>query len=86
MKNIILNYIKKITINNINDFAIKHNIILNNNELIILHNILKNNYEDILTGNDEKIMKYLQVNIHRNSYDKIISLYKSYKEKYKNYL
>lgn len=86
MKNIIVNYINKITLKNIYDFAYKNNIILNDNETEILYNILKNHYEDILAGNDEFIMKYLKEKFDKNNYNKIINIYSIYKNKYKNYL
>ncbi len=86
MKNIILSYINKISIDNVNDFAYKNGITLSTYELNILYGILKNNYEDILSGKDENIRKYLKENISSNNYDKIINMYNIYKRKYKNYL
>ncbi len=86
MKNIILSYINKISMDNVNDFAYKNGITLSTHELNILYSILKNNYEDILAGKDENIMKYLKENISSNNYDKIINMYNIYKRKYKNYL
>ena len=85
MNSLIKQYINKITINNINDFAVKHNIILNKKELGILYDITKNHYEEVLKD-DSKIKEYLKQTINTDNYNKIIDLYEIYKEKYLNYL
>lgn len=85
MNSLIKQYINKITINNINDFAIKNNIILSKKELDIFYDIIKNHYENILS-NEKDIKNYLKQNITKENYEKVIPLYESYKEKYSNYL
>lgn len=85
MNSLIKQYINKITINNINDFAVKNNIILNKKELGILYDITKNHYEEVLKD-DSKIKEYLKQTINTDNYNKIIDLYEIYKEKYLNYL
>lgn len=86
MKNIIISYINKITINNINEFAIKNNIYLSENELKYIHKTIKENYDQILKGNDEEIIDNINQNIKHPNNIKIINLYKTYKSKYQNYL
>lgn len=86
MHNLIKQYIDKLTINNINDFAKKNNCFLNKKELNLLYTIIKNNYQEILKGNDKEILETLKTNISKENYTKIISIYKTYKTKYQNYL
>ena len=84
--NLIVNYINKVDINTINDFAIKNNIFLNKKELDIIYDILKNRYEEVLYGDDSKVRKYLKENLSLDNYERIINLFDEYKEKYDNYL
>lgn len=86
MDSLIKQYVNKMTINNINDFAVKNNINLCENELNLLLNIVKNNYQDILNGQDEIVKKKLKENLAEENYQKIIKLYAEYKEKYQGYL
>ena len=86
MNYLIGKYIENISITNINQFAQKNNIFLTENEQNIFLDIIKNHYQDILTGNDEKYITYLKVNLNKDTFTKVISLYKLYKEKYQNYL
>ncbi len=84
--NLIVNYINKVDINTINDFALKNNIFLNKKELDIIYDILKNRYEEVLYGDDSKVRKYLKENLSLDNYERIINLFDEYKEKYDNYL
>ena len=86
MNSLIKQYINKLTINNINDFAVKNNIILNEKELNILYEITKNHYEELLKGNDTKIANYLKENLTEENYIKVTNLYDEYKTKYQGYL
>lgn len=85
MNFIIKQYIDKITINNINDFAKKNNCFLNENELNIIFYIIKNKYNDILNG-DESFITLLKTNLSQTNYNKIIKLYNEYKIKYQSFL
>lgn len=85
MNNLLKQYVNKLTINNINDFAIKNNINLNKNELKFIHNLIINNYEQII--NDiEPFKNIIKQNLTDENYHKILKLYDDYKDKYKNYL
>jgi len=86
MNTLIGQYVNKLTIDNINDFALKNNINLNEKELNILLDVAKNHYQDLLNGNDEKIKEYLKSNLTNENHEKIINLYNQYKEKYQGYL
>lgn len=86
MNSLIGQYVNKLTINNINDFALKNNINLSENELNVLLNVAKNHYREVLNGNDLEVINYLKDNLSKDNYDKIISLYNKYKNKYQGYL
>lgn len=86
MNTLIGQYINKLTIDNINDFALKNNIKLNEKELNILLDVAKNHYRDLLDGNDEKVKEYLKNNLTDENFEKVTNLYNEYKEKYQGYL
>jgi len=85
MKNLIKNYIDLLSIEKLEQYALKNNINLNKNELEYLLSLVKNNYEDIIK-NDEKYLKEIKNNISASEANKIIKLYFKYKNKYKGYL
>jgi len=86
MNSLIGQYVNKLTIDNINDFALKNNIKLSVKESNILLEIAKKHYRDLLDGNDEQIKEYLKQHLTNENYEKITSLYNEYKEKYQGYL
>ena len=79
-------YINKITLNNINDFALKNNINLNKKELNILFDVVKNRYKEVLYDDDSLVKSYLHDNLSAENYDKVIRIYDDYRIKYGNYL
>lgn len=85
MKSLIKNYIDLLSIEKIEQFALKNNINLTNYELEFLLNLVKTNYENIIK-NDEKYLKEIESNISSSESKKIIELYVKYKKKYKGYL
>lgn len=86
MDYIIEKYINNITINNINDFALKNNIVLTEKEQKIFYDIVKNHYKEILSGNDTKIIKKLSNELDNSTFNKVMNLYEFYKAKYRGYL
>ncbi len=86
MNTLIKQYINKITINNINDFAIKNNINLNEKELNILYDVIKQRYEEVLYQDDSVIKSYLKEHLTSENYDKVIKLYNEYRKKFGDYL
>lgn len=85
MNYIIEKYINNITINNINDFALKNNIILTKKEEKIIYDIIKNHYKDILSGNDKPYIELLKKEFNENTFTKVITLYNKYKTIYNNF-
>lgn len=84
-KFIIKKYIDKLSIQNINNFALNNNIVLTEKELEYMYNLIKNNWEQILS-NDDSILLKLNGNVDNKSIKKIEKLYYEYKKKYKDYL
>lgn len=85
-KFLIAQYINKLSIEDVNNFAIKNNIYLEKNELDIIFKTLKNNWETILYHNPKPIFDNLKTKLNPNSYQKGLVLYQTYYEMYKNYL
>ena len=85
-KKLIENHIKNLTKKDIIDYSKNENINLNNNEIDIIFNYIKNDYKTLLYGDSSYIFKDLKNRINPTSYQKIKSLYDTYKDKYKNYL
>ena len=86
MNTLIGQYVNKLTIDNINDFAVKNNIKLNEKELNTLLDVVKNHYRELLDGKDEKVKEYLKNNLTNENFEKVTNLYNKYKEKYQGYL
>ena len=85
MKGLIKNYIDKLDISKLSEFAVKHNIELNNSELEYLLNLAKNNFDDIL-ANEDKYLNFVKNNINPTAFIKVRDLYLYYKNRYKGYL
>ncbi len=85
MKSLIKNYIDKLDINKLKEFANKNEIELSNEELKYIYSLIKNNIDDILID-ENPYLKNLKENINNTSYQKIEDLTKFYKAKYKGYL
>ncbi|HIS91215.1 MAG TPA: hypothetical protein IAC20_06150 [Candidatus Faecisoma merdavium] len=83
---LISEYISKITMEDINNFALKNGINLNDKELEIIYNHVKNNWRTIIYGNPREILDDLKENINNISYQKIESLYVYFKNRYSNFL
>ncbi len=78
---IIKNYINKMTITDVNSFAIKNDIYLSRGELEFIYNFIKNNYESIIKNKDIDMSLYKE-NFSLDNYSKINVLI----AKYRHYL
>lgn len=86
MRNIINNFMKKLKLEDVSNFANNKDINLSEDELLFTYNFIKKNWESIL-GNP------LLFNIDRykshytqDNFNKIKRIYKEYLQKYSNYL
>ena len=79
---IIKDYINKLTINDISNFAKLKNININDTDLIILYNYVKKHYQDFLNGNDTNLVKEIKDKINPVTFKEVYKLYLEYKIKY----
>ena len=78
-KNIIINYIEKITKQDIANYISKENIKHTKEEIDIIYNSIKNDYQEILNNFQNYILK-LKDKLNQNLYNKIIEKYNKYKK------
>lgn len=86
MEKIISEYINKISIQDIIEFANKNNIYLNDYESNLIYNYIKNDWKTIIYGNYNSILNDLKNKIDINKYNKIEQLFYKFKSKYQNLL
>ena len=72
------------TIQDVNNFAIKNGIELNDNELNIIYNYVKKEWRTIVFGNPRNILDDLKAKLNTNTYAKIEALYLFFKDRYSN--
>lgn len=82
MEYLIKEYIKKISIEDIKNFANKKNINITEKEAIILYTYAKNHYQDFLSGKEEQLINELKNNLSPNTFKEAYRLYLEYKIKY----
>ena len=86
LEKMISGYIKKITKNDILDFAQKKNINLNNEELEFIFSKIKNNWKTIIFEGPSDIFEELKNKTSPQKYRQIEQLYYEFKKKYRAYL
>ncbi len=79
---LISEYIKKMSLNDIKNFAIKKNINISDTDAIILYTYAKNHYQDFLNGNDTNLIWELKEKLSPNAFKEAYKLYLEYKIKY----
>ena len=79
------NYVNNLTIEKVNEIAIKNNIYLNKEELDFLYKFIKKNYEALYVNPNIDLNKYKN-DFTEENFNKIIKLINSYKIKYASYL
>ena len=83
---LIKNYISRLTLKDIDEFAKKHGIELNDQELKLIEQHIRKDWRTIIYGNPRPILNNLKNKLKNNEYQKIENLYIEFKNKYKNYL
>lgn len=76
---LIQNYINKITINDINNFASNNNILLLPGEDKILYNFMNKYWKEAYKGNINKVFTELKNRVSENTYNTVVMLYNKYK-------
>ena len=78
---LIIEYVKKLTIDDVKNFAKLKNINISDSDAIILYTYIKNHYQELL-NNDSKIIKEIKDQINPDTFKEVYKLYLEYKIKY----
>lgn len=79
-KELIKNYISKITKDDIISYIAKENVYANEEEVDLIYNAIKNDYEYLLNNDFMKYISNYKLNINEDLYNKIIEKYNEYKK------
>ena len=83
MKEKLINeYVNRMSLEDVNNFALKNGIILKDNEIKLIYDHIKNNWRTIVFGNSRGILDDLKEKLDSTSYQKIESLYIYFKNRY----
>ncbi len=83
MKERLINeYVNRMTLEDVNNFALKNGIILKDKEVKVIYDHIKNNWRTIVFGNPRGILDDLKEKLDSTSYQKIESLYIYFKNRY----
>ena len=83
MKERLINeYVNRMTMEDVNNFALQNGINLKEEELTLIFNHIKTSWRTIVFGNPRSILDDLKSKLDSNSYQKIESLYVYFKNRY----
>lgn len=80
-KLIIINYIKKLTKQDIYKYCVNNNIPINDEEVDVIYYYIKNRYNDFFEGHELELLEEIKYKVRSFTYNKILELYLKYKEK-----
>lgn len=80
-KLIVINYIKKLTKNDIINYCRKYFIPITDEELDVIYYYIKNRYNDFFEGRDIELLEEIKYKVKSATYNKILELYNMYKDK-----
>lgn len=80
---LIKEYLKRLSLKDINDFASKNNITLKNGEDKIIYDFIKNNWMEVYKGDVNKAFNSLKKEVSEDTYNAIMNLYNEFKDKIK---
>lgn len=78
---LIIEYVKKLTVEDIKNYAKIKNINISDSDAIILYTYIKNHYQELL-NNDSEIIKEIKDQINSDTFKEVYKLYLEYKIKY----
>lgn len=82
MDRLVQEYVKRMTKDDVNSFAIKNGINLTDDELDLIYRHIKDNWRTIMYGNPRGILNELKDKLSPDSYQKIEGLYVYFKNRY----
>lgn len=80
---LIKEYLKRLSLKDINDFANKNNMPLINGEDKIIYDFIMNNWQEVYKGDASKAFLKLKQKVSSNTYNNIMTLYNEFKDKIK---
>ena len=80
---LIQNYLNRLSLKDINDFANKNGIALLNGEDKTIYEFIMKYWKEVYKGDANKVFIELKKCISENTYNNIIKLYNQYKDKIK---
>ncbi len=80
---LIKEYLKRLSLKDINDFANKNNMPLINGEDKIIYDFIMNNWQEVYKGDANKAFLKLKQKVSSNTYNNIMTLYNEFKDKIK---
>lgn len=80
---LIKEYLKRLSLKDINDFANKNNMPLKNGEDKIIYDFIMKDWMEIYKGDANKVFNEIKKYISDNTYNNIIMLYNQFKNKIK---
>lgn len=80
---LIKEYLKRLSLKDINDFANKNNMPLINGEDKIIYDFIMNNWQEVYKGDASKALLKLKQKVSSNTYNNIMTLYNEFKDKIK---
>ncbi len=86
MINLISRYIEKLSIEQVNNFAISKDISLSEDELKFTYDFVKKNWENVLSNPNLLHLERYKNKFSEENFVKINKLFNEYSTKYRNYL
>lgn len=80
---LIKEYLKRLSLKDINYFANKNNMPLINGEDKIIYDFIMNNWQEVYKGDANKAFLKLKQKVSSNTYNNIMTLYNEFKDKIK---
>ena len=80
---LIKEYLKRLSLKDINDFANKNGMPLKQGEDKIIYNFIMQNWQEVYKGDGLKTLGTLKGKVSDETYDAIIKMFNMYKEKIK---
>lgn len=80
---LIKEYLKRLSLKDINDFASKNGIVLPNGEDKKIYNFIMKYWKDVYQGNTNQAFNELKQTVSSNTYNVAMALYNEYKDKIK---
>ncbi len=80
---LIKEYLKRLSLKDINDFANKNNMPLEKNEDKIIYDFIMNNWMEVYKGDANKALSKLKQQVSSKTFNNIMKLYNDFKDKIK---